>query len=532
VSRARALGASRGRAPRALRARALEALCAALGIAGFADAQARRAAPAVLQAELALPAGEELSDARLEDFNGDGRADLVLELSSTSGRALALHARMSAAPHFAARADERIALPADAIGYAFGDFAPQPGRELVLFGTRGLYVRALAQGETTSLAPLLACSLLWQAPERERVASMQDAVIDLDGDGFDDLALAEPTGLRIALQRRNETGVRFDEQQLALRSLPGPGSFGRGGGARISVSLALDSQERERFGLSAGPLVELEERIPSPRFVDCDGDGRLDLAALEGYELCVWLQRGGRFEASSAMRQALPLDRGRARALDVSFACALEPIDADARADCVLVASDDRSDGVRTQVLHYAQAASGGARSFFGEKGVPTTLIAIDGFASEPLLIDLDGDGARDLALLALVPKLFDMAGGGSAARGQLLLFRNQGGRFVRKPDLSTELGSASEERVELALRALNDADGDGCRELLSVEGERVQVRALRRTTKGMELDARPLVDVPLPPEARVRAAAPVAGSAAEFLLLEERRLRWVGFAR
>lgn len=512
-------------------ARAARVAGVALCVAGALGAQARRNAPGVLQAELALAAGETLIDARLEDFDGNGQADLVLELSSASGRALALYARRPAAPHFAARADERIALPADAIGYAFGDFALAPGRELVLFGARGLYVRALGQGENASLTPLLACSLLWQAAGREGVASLQDAVLDLDADGLDDLAVAEPSGLRIALQRRAEASVRFDEQQLALRSVPGPGNFGRGGGARISLSLALDSEERQRFGLSSGPLVELEERIPSPRFVDCDGDGRLDLAALEGYELCVWLQRGGRFEAAPQARQPLPLDRSRARALDVSFACALEPLDADARADCLIVASDDRSEGVRTQVLCYAQAKTDGPRSFFGEKGVPTTLLAIDGFASEPLLVDLDGDGARDLALLALVPQLFSMAGG-SSARGQLLLFRNQGGRFARKPELTTELGSASEERVELALRALNDADGDGCRELLAVEGERVQVRALRRSSKGIELDARPLADVPLPPEARLRASAPEPGCAPEFLLLEKQRLSWVGFAR
>ncbi len=520
---------SPARGSRAACARA--ALCV-LALATSAEAQARRGAPAVLQAELALPAGEELIDARLEDLDGDGRADLVLECSGANGRALALHTRRDGAPHFAPQADERIALPADALGYAFGDFATRPGRELVLFGARGLYVRALGAGETASLAPLLTCSLLWQAPQRERIASLQDAVIDLDGDGLVDLALAEPSGLRIALQRRDEGVVRFEEQHIALRSLPGPGNFGRGGGARISLSLALDSEERQRFGLSAGPLVELEERIPSPRFVDCDGDGRLDLAALEGYELCVWLQRGGRFEAAAHARQALPLDRSRARSLDVSFACELEALDADARADCVIVASDDRSDGVRTQVLCYAQAAADGPHSFFGEKGVPTTLLAIDGFAGEPLLIDLDGDGARDLALLALVPQLFSMAGGGNSARGQLLLFRNQGGRFARKPDLSAELGSASEERVELALRALNDADGDGCRELLAVEGERVQVRALRRGAKGLELDPRPLADVPLPEGARLRASAPEPGCAAEFVLLEERRLRWVGFAR
>ena len=216
------------------------------------------------------------------------------------------------------------------VAFAHGDVLAGGGEELVLFNAGGAF--ALRPGAEMRPVRLLAADFLWQAADPEEAFEWADGVRDLDGDGLADLVLPGPDGFTIAVQRGSEDaeaafgivsrvrvpveaaepGERGEQRQSGLaESGGGEGSF--------TISLGFSDGEGDEDGASvesgreAGPLVSIEERVPSPAWLDWDADGDLDLLLQTRSALHIWIQEAGAFAEAPEHSLALPVAADRSR---------------------------------------------------------------------------------------------------------------------------------------------------------------------------------------------------------------------------
>jgi len=301
---------------------------------------------------------------------------------------------------------------------------------------------------------------------------------------------------------------------------------------RVAITLGDDEGPRD--------LVAVSESVPAPQFTDFDGDGRSDLVAQTSRELLVWLQRpGGTFPEAPDGRHDQPVPADRERRLDVSYGAYVADLDGDRRADCVMLAGDKRSEEARTQVLVYVQARSGDEESpLFGAKGLPSQLLRIGGFAGSPQLVDVDGDGLPDLVVGAVrLDGALDAARAASSGTldAQIYVYRNRGGAFSDRPDLSYDLSIRADglrkSRNEVVARFFGDVTGDGVRDLfVRDDPERVSVRMTRRTDDGLTVVAQPLWEMHVEADAKIALREPRRGGATELLVLEDAQVLHVRF--
>ncbi len=437
-----------------------------------------------------------VGDAVLADVDGDGGRDLVLatgECDDAEGpppvRRLRVHLRRAGTPAFAARPDRQLDLVADVVAWAVADVQPAPGSELVLLSaSRAVAVWWEADADEPRYAALCPTRLLWQPADRDRAFAWQAGVRDVDGDGLDDLLLPEPDGYRVALQRRGPDGVSFES--TVLRPPPAPLEEEERTAARFA---ARGDELRPSFVPDRGQLrflVEVHDRVPAPRLVDWDGDGDLDLVALSGRRLLVWLQDGGAFDAGAPRVLELP-DR-RARLLNPSYSVQLADLDGDDRADVLLASSRTDGDDVTSTLEVYLQAAGDGFLERAADK------LRLQGFVDLPELADVDGDGRPDLAVGSLRPDLIGQlaSGGSSTVDMQLSVFRGLfepgEGRFQRPVALAHKLrlpGDFGGEGWDVVYSFFRDVDGDGRRDLLlRTEADRVVVRSTDERGRGLQV--------------------------------------------
>lgn len=488
-----------------------------------------------------MDAGWRITEVVLHDVDGDGNADLVLataraqakdaQARESSARRVRVHLRKSSAPSFAAAPDLEVELPRDVVAWAISDVHADAGDELVLFSSSALFALRWRASESERFVRLAAIEFLWQRADPETAFAWQDGVVDVDGDGREDLVVPGAGFERVLFQDRDAEGRASFERAFDLNvgemtnagavtgaSKSGDGaraaSFRQPGGRRrVEVSfdgggLSLDARAGAR-----GKLLEIHDSVPAGQFLDWDGDGDRDALFLMPEQLLVFRQEPRGSFAPVPLALTSPLVRDRARELDVSFEAWSRDLDSDHQADLLFSAGDRRAKEPRTQLLVFSgarkpeQAWDSSALPLFGKDGVPRQLLVLAGFARLVSVRDVDGDGKDDLVALSLKPDLLSQvrASTSDSVETELYVFRGLGGTFEKRPALSERvtLSAAGADRV---LRFAGDVTGDGIAELfIRDQKQRVSVRTLRRARDGaLALPSAALWTWPIDADARV----------------------------
>jgi hypothetical protein len=491
-----------------------------------------------------LPAGLELVDVAAADADGDGVSELWLGCDSAAdgpnaaGAILILKALRGGGYG----APLRLDLTPDVVAWAPGDVHADAGLEVVLLGAAGAVAWRPRAAEAERFVKLADCAFLWQLPAQSGAFLHRAAVRDVDGDGLDDLLCPEPDGYRLALQRRDAQGARFEARELVLPHEIEPSlrreaaGFGGGPGAR-TLSIRLDDGGQQEDALPQA-LLRLTESVPAPQWVDWDADGRLDLAAQSATRLHLWTQgSGGAFGESPAASFALPVEADLERRLDASYRAFAADLDLDRRADVAVVAGDPRSEDVRTQVLVFTSAgaaAADGVRNPFGEKGVPRDLLVLAGFVASAEFVDLDGDGYPEFVAHTVRPDLIDAmrSAASETIETELFVYRNERGRIARRPSLSWRYTVPIKE-FSPWVEFVADVSGDGlCELFVRDQPSRARLHLLRAGKEGWSVLEKPLWEGGVAPAARVAVLREVAGPARALVLLEETRLTHLGLGR
>jgi hypothetical protein len=480
------------------RAAGFFALAACLAPAHAARGQASLAEVDALQ----VAKGARPTSAAAVDLDGDGKREVLIATrgrGKDSSRSLQIWRRGATAY---AMADE-LPLTRDVVAWATGDVLDAPGSEIVLFNASGAFAWRSSGPPEQRLQRLCAVEFLWQLADPDEVLLLPDCVRDVDGDGLADLVLPEPDGYRIVVQRRpraadgpwgiesrlsvppecNEEGL-----WMSASATEGPNLRGKRDDQQFSLAISSggDSSTEERVGPHT--LLQINEGVPSPHWIDWDGDGDLDLLAQTSQSLLVWKQDHGHWPAAPSVTLKLPVAADRARRLDASYSSHAVDLDGDSRADCVVFAGDARSEDVRTQGLFFTQAAAGAEHPLFGAEGRPRDVLVFAGFVTNPTFVDVDGDGLSDLVLRSVRPDLIDQlrSAANKAIEADLFVYLNRKGSFPRQPDLVWH-HAIPIERFELTSEFIGDLSGDGVRDLL-VRDEPKHLRALlvrRGSAKG-----------------------------------------------
>lgn len=428
------------------------------------------------------------------DLDGDGRDDLVLatEGDDLRARKLELWLRRAGTPAFAETPDQSFDVVRDVVAFAVADVHPHPGREIVLFSPAlAVAMWRDAASEEPKLARIAGIELLWQPPNPPHTYWLDRAVVDVNADGLDDLLVPEPDSYRVLVQSRGQDGVAsFAPHVLAVP--PARADLRDASTARLraqgdSIRLRLRDQDRTRLDF----VVEVDESVPVPTCADWDGDGDRDVIALVERMLCVWLWDGA-FTRDPSVTCALPARASSV--LDPSQSAQVHDLDGDGRLDVVAVNGRIEDDDARSWVDVLLQTAAGGLPT------EPTDRLMLKGFAAPPRFEDVDGDGRADLVAGTLRTDLIGQLGTGGSGRvdAQVNVFLNRfeqsGGRFMRPVALAELVQLPSDVlRGRVRRRAvasfLADLDGDGLRDFVQrTEATRVQVRRTKRNGEGLAL--------------------------------------------
>jgi hypothetical protein len=524
--------------------RPLRILAAAVLSGAPLSAQTAGPSPARVSS-IPMPAGFELEDALAKDLDGDGVDDLVLASTSGTARRLEIHLRRNEGPAFVEAPEATLDLTPDVVAFAAADVHPDPGREILLFSAGSVFAwRWRAKEESQRFVKLLDVDLLWQWPGRREIFPFQAAVVDLDGDGLEDLAIPGPWKYSVAFQKRASDGSRSFTPLVELS--PGDESEARSFDVdrtpqvrqaqqhrrtNISVSNGSFSFDTERRG--AGPWLSLSESVPAAQFVDWDGDGDLDVAFLTRDHLRVYVQEPrGSFRSDPVVLRN-PVVGDRQRQLDVSYSGRALDLDGDKRFDCVISAGDKRSDEVRTQVLVFLQrAVKPGEEPLFGKGGVPAQVLVLDGFAQPLALEDVDGDGLPDLVAAAVKPNLIDSVRAAASERidAELYVYRNTKLGFSKRPDLTAHL-SVQAGGLDFTARFVGDVTGDGVSEFVErAEKDKLRMHLVKKTPEGLTLIEKPIFEMPLAEDARVLLPARLEKGSMDIFVLEKGALRCASF--
>lgn len=135
-----------------------------------------------------LARADNWDDLITEDVNGDGAKDIIIShYQADLGREL--HIYHQKADGSFESTPQRIEVKTEIIAVGFADLRPEPGKELLLFASTGVYsLSTTSEGYAGNIKQLLQWDLIATIPDLERVQFI-DRLVDIDNDGNIDLLL-------------------------------------------------------------------------------------------------------------------------------------------------------------------------------------------------------------------------------------------------------------------------------------------------------------------------------------------------------
>jgi len=344
-----------------------------------------------------VPTPLEVLERRFLDENGDGRLDLWLAVRDEDGARWLQVFRQRDGRVFPAEPDERIAVPRAVTAWSLGRFSPGEAAEVLFFARDAAMARSRIDG---------ALRLLARAPMLLDMASEEllpywNYLADLDGDGLDEVLLICVDGYRIVDAAGVERG--FIPLTPLTERVPAAARDYLGGRVRASLSSRELSDvfvpNDDAGVIGEPPILFTSTRLAAPVWADVDGDGRLDLSWYESDALHLHLQAAnGRFPTEPSGRLTLPAAAdsdnvrlewtafGGSRAADLLFV-------RKSGGGAVSLSSDWQ---VRIWIDPFARAAAAEQPALLGE---PDAFVKTSAAYAGAYVVDLDGDGTRDLAL-------------------------------------------------------------------------------------------------------------------------------------
>lgn len=407
------------------------------------------------------------------DVDGDGTKDLVVshmtDAQASGPRAVSIFLHAKAGPRFGATS-RVVSAPTDACAFLAADLDPAPGLEVAfLCPTRIVVVRPTSELVETKPAG----QLFFDYPEAGALQPW-DLCEDLDGDGLPELIV--PTKEGYLVLGRTQDGGLAPRGQVAV---PAETRFGP----------AFESQLLNRF-------LTATSRLRRVVVVDIDGDGKKDLLAYRNKGLARFLQKkDGTFPERPDLEVPLQIVREaegddddpkaeEKKQKDGNEAFAnvrldLEDVDDDGRVDLVVTRTLGEIglfESLRTQQLVFKAKKDGS-----WDEGAPSALVNLKGISADPVFVDFDGDGRRDMILSTY---RMDMLTNVKRAimESMSITYRVHLRRdgddpmFDDEPSLSVDVDvplSSLEKRGGVAPVDLTaDMDGDGVRDMVQVEPE------------------------------------------------------------
>lgn len=474
------------------------------------------------QATIQLPDEVAVTGHLLADFDGDGRDDLVLAcLDGASGqRSLRRHARRGSGPAFASRpTGEPVAVDRDVVAFTFCDCRPAPGQELILLTSEQVVVAFEGDGGATRFERLARHRLVWPAADPEQVVPLPRSPIDFDRDGDTDLLLPQPDGWSVWLQQDGSFERRV-ELALPPRGNRFVGLAAGGGGSMLELAFGDEGgaggDRRGPRGLAA--LVRTTARTTRSAVFDFDDNGLPDIVAIRNGSCFAALQAE---RAEIARRERpLPLPEDRLALLDPAFDVQFEDLDGDGRPDLLLTTSARRDDDVEVRVDWFFTRPDGSWDERAGRLRLQT-------LAAPTRLVDVDGDGRRDLVCVSVRTSAMRALTGDSATAidAQLSVFRGDGSGFARPALVSQALPlePGPQGQSEPFVFARPGTGGRPGAVLVRADGS-LQLRPLAPRGSRLRLLAA-TARVAVPKAARIVA---MAEDGAEVLVLAEREVRHV----
>ena len=310
-------------------------------------------------APLALASPGRIGQRIVDDLDGDGRREVLL----FSGRRLILHTAARSAPVASFEVEPT------ALVFCVADVDADPRtREIVLLRRGGVSCHAMEDGRLDpEPRTVLEAEGLVTAGQRDDV-HWRPIATDLDGDGLDDVVFPTRSGYRLVRGRSHDVSPRYAPGEAttipyALRVAIGAGATG-----------TLDR-------------VRYEEGVPDWSCRDFDGDGRRDFALLPEGRIAVHRGTDDGFEETAAFW----LDVGELRGAEGVVHPSLCDVNRDGIPDYL---ANEPWHGRTTIILGRRVGAAGRV-----ELPAAAVVRRVNGWAWDPRLEDLDGDGYPDLIL-------------------------------------------------------------------------------------------------------------------------------------
>jgi len=474
-----------------------------------------------------------LRSVRVRDLDGDGIQDLAY-VAAERGRREMGYFRGLRRGGFEREPAHRVRLKPDVILVGLGDLDPTPGTEFVLFTPRSVFVyRHGITDESKRYRRLLRTTLFFSFADPE-AAPFWPYVIDIDGDGLEDLLLPTWSGYAMWYQSRPAAGGSTFERRNAIDAVVS-GRAERPRGRRITASVTFNGETYGDAGdeggsPSEGFMVESRRSMAAPVLVDENADGRLDLLLVEHGFIRVWRQRedGSFVKPPDVSHDARKLFR-LAPSWATNGNLLLEDVNADGRIDGLARQAVEKE--IRTRLLFFPGGISALSKA-------PRRILVLKGLTSAPRFSDVNGDRRLDL----LVPTFrVDLLRGARRAAVRTLdvtlhvFLTRPDGLFPARPDYSRTESLRTDRLTATGLDPMIYLDGDFNRDgradlLILDEDDKLEIYLSTETTGGLfggrgafTYQDRPAVSVKVKVPRTIRIVDLQGDGLSEVLLLYDR---------